>query len=383
MDSPFYQFEDAWAELRKLVGRAEARGLKSLADRELRRFCLLYRAATTQLARLRTFSGSERAREHLNSLAARAHALLYAPKGTGAAWRTVLLAPVIIPGVVRRTLPYHLAACALFLAGGLYGFLGAREDPDWALRFVPPGETRTPFAERDELYKTLRQGRDEDLAVSDQYKTAFTAFLWRHNTSVGLKAFFGGVLAAVPTALLLLFNGAFLGVYSAAFHRHGLAYEWWAWILPHGVTEIMAVLLLGGGGLLVGKTILVGERGAGRREAFRRIRGTLMYLVLLAFPLFLIAAIIEGFVRQSELSDSGRYVFAAVSAAVWLAYFTLVGVSRTQAAGVTARTEAEAFVALPGDEELLETLGFYSRVRAERSFTAGPADPAVRRRDRR
>jgi len=358
-------FERSWSEFERLLAVAERSGLKALSVSQLKRFALLYRAATTQLARMRTLGGSAGYLNYLNSLAARAHALLYGTRRKGEVLKTVLLAPLIIPQVVRSTLRYHLIAFLLFAAGGLYGYFGARSDPDWALNFVMPGDPRTPFATREELHETLTKGR-----YSDELKAPFAAMLWQHNTKVGLLAFFSGILAAVPTVMILFFNGALLGVYSATFHLHGLAFQWWAWILPHGVTEIMAVVLLGGGGLLLGKTVLVSGEGLSRREALRRIRGPALYLLLAAFPLFLFAAVVESYIRQSQLSDTARFVFAATTAVLWVLYFVFVRPTPSHLARATEKTQAELFVPMPRDEELLSALGLV-RSGGRRTFPAG------------
>src|SRR5690606_33989103 len=121
----------------------------------------------------------------------------------------------------------------------------------------------------EELAGSLQHGRPgTDTAMDSGAKAVFTSFLWQNNVRVALLAFFLGAAAGVPTAWLLLYNGLLLGVYSRAFHDGGLAMEWWAWILPHGITELLAIVLLAGGGLWIGRTILApGE--VGRAEALR------------------------------------------------------------------------------------------------------------------
>ena len=178
-------------------------------------------------------------------------------------------------------------------------------------------------------------------------KTAFATFLWLHNTKVALLSCFGGLIAGVPTTCLVLYNGASLGVYTATFHRHDLAYDWWAWILPHGVTELLAVVLLSGAGIYVGYTLLVpGSRS--RLAALWSIRGRVLQMVLFAFPMLLLAALIESFVRQSSLSDPARYWFAGFSAVFWFVYLGFVGRgSRLRERLDETATLAEARVELP------------------------------------
>lgn len=343
--------EAQWAALLGLVERGE-QGLDRLSDRELEDLGRLYRAATTHLALVRAGGGSTGQRERLNALVARAHALIYAGSTppAGSALRTVLVALLQVPPAVRRAWRYHLLAALLLALGGLYGWVGAGGDADWALELqLQAGDERTPFATREELLATLRAGREGGL----RDKALFAVFLMQNNTRVALLSFFAGLLGGLPTALLLLFNGAVVGAYTHTFHARGLAFEWWAWLLPHGVTELLAIVLLGGGGLLMGRALLApGELG--RRERLRELRPDALRHLLLAFPMLFLAGLIESFVRQSDLSDPARYLFAAATAAAWAAW---LGLGRPPERWVrrlaVAPTLAERVVPLPLDEELL------------------------------
>jgi len=379
--------DDRWLRLEALLRRVGEGGLARLDDGEVEELGRLYRAATTHLALLRSFGASTRRRDHLNALVSRGHALIYgqAPKGRGrGALRLHLLA---FPGTVRRTLRYHLFAFVLLAMGGLYGFQGAAADPDWALEFIGKGDDRTPYATRDELFDALRSGQPEsrrragtgdassgeassdesatgdeasslegDRAVGIGQKAFFAAYLWKHNTSVALGSFFAGFLAGIPTVFAILMNGILLGSYTQTFHGHGLAYEWWAWILPHGVTELLALVLLAGGGLWIGHIVVApGERS--RAQAFRTARGDMMRLLVFAFLMCLAAAVIESFLRQSGLGDPARYAFAAMSAVFWALYLGLVRPSGEDVRRALApRTAVERVVPLPRDEELLRLL---------------------------
>ncbi|RMG15827.1 MAG: stage II sporulation protein M [Planctomycetota bacterium] len=346
--------------LAALVAKAR-RGLDALDDREVEELGRLYRAAATQLALVRAFGASVRQREELNRTVAAAHAILYGRPRRRRDLASVFLALLAFPETVRKTWRYHLLAALLLVLGGLYGYLGAARDPEWALRFVAPGDVRSPYASREELRESLLAGRPHDDAGSDAEdhvasrgeKTLFAAFLWQNNTKVALLSFFAGFLLGLPTVYVLLMNGALLGAYSHTFHQHGLAYEWWAWILPHGVTELGAIVVLAGGGLYLGHTLLDPGEG-GRAAALRRIRSDVLRLVCFAFPMLFVAALIESFVRQSGLSEPGRYAFAAASAVFWALFLGLGRAPRGLAhKAVGAPTLAERAVPLPSHDELL------------------------------
>jgi uncharacterized membrane protein SpoIIM required for sporulation len=351
-----------WQRLASLVQMAEARGLAQLDDGQVWSLSTHYRALMTHLALARSMGAPARELQELNGLATRCHALIYG-RSAGASqrylWWWSLLA---FPSTVRRTLAYHALALALLALGGLYGYLGAARNPEWALEMVMSGDERTPYASRAELLASLRQGQplerqpgatseEEPRVAGLGEKSVFAALLWQNNTKVALISFFSGLLAGLPTALLVARNGSLLGTYSRLFHDQGLALEWWAWILPHGVTELLALVLLAGGGLWIGRIMLLPGRTS-RREAFRDARGDLFRLALFAFLMLLLAALFESFVRQSGLSDPARYVFAGVTALAWAAYFGLVR-SPTRAARriLAARSVAERAVPLPDERD--------------------------------
>jgi uncharacterized membrane protein SpoIIM required for sporulation len=355
--------EELWRRLAELCDQMDARGIGSFSDRQLEDLGRLYRASTTHLALLRSFGASARALEKLNRLVSRAHAILYgrSPRGRGPGWLATVGA---IPSAVRHTFRYHLVALACLMVGGLYGFFGSAANPEWSLELVAVGDERTVYADRQELLDSLMQGRpgtSQQSAGSSErefgqgQKAVFAAFLWQNNTKVALLAFFSGFLFGLPTVLLLVFNGALLGAYTWTFHKNDLAYEWWAWILPHGITELGAIILLGGGGLWIGRMMLA-PGPHGRLGGMRQARPTILRLLLLAFPMLGLAALFESYVRQSGMSEPGRYVFAAATAVLWAVIFGL-GRARTPRVSHRAQTVAQRAVPLPEDEELLGSLG--------------------------
>ena len=135
-----------------------------------------------------------------------------------------------------------------------------------------------------------------------------------------------GVLAAIPTALLMIYNGMILGVFVAIHQQAGIDAELWAWILPHGVTEIGAIVLCGGVGLMLGRAV-VAPGLLTRTEALQQAGITSLGVAGMLFA----AAIIESYLRQSHLSTSARLLFAAGSALFWAA-FIVHGFLRERAA---------------------------------------------------
>jgi uncharacterized membrane protein SpoIIM required for sporulation len=130
----------------------------------------------------------------------------------------------------------------------------------------------------------------------------------------------GGVLV-VP---ILIINGAMLGAMWAVFDAAGLGVEFASWVLPHGITELLAIALCGAAGLTLGRAALFPGRLA-RVEALA-VAGRIAGVVALgAVLMFALAALIEGLFRQQVDSVAVRYVVATATMALWFGWLGFAG----------------------------------------------------------
>jgi len=154
-------------------------------------------------------------------------------------------------------------------------------------------------------------------------KSIFSASLFVHNVQVGLSSFAAGILAGVPTVLLVLYNGLTLGAFVWIFSRDAAWPAFWAWLLPHGIPELLAVNLCSAAGLLIAKAVVAPGR-MGTARALRAAAEPALELVIASLPLFVIAAGIESFLRQSLLSTAARYAAAATALIAIIVYIGYV-----------------------------------------------------------
>ena len=92
----------------------------------------------------------------------------------------------------------------------------------------------------------------------------------------------------------------------------------------HGGTELLAVVLCGGAGLVLGGDVAFPGRHS--RLDNLAIRGRSAALIAIgAVVMFLIAGGLEGFVRQIVDDTYVRYSIALVMLAFWAVYFTRSG----------------------------------------------------------
>jgi uncharacterized membrane protein SpoIIM required for sporulation len=312
----FERVKPVWDELAELLSKARRAGPRGLTAEELARLDRLYRLTTIHLAQARLRTTNRHLIERLDRLVAEAHSFIYVSPKKNPLERLLRFYCLGFGQAVARTWRFQAAAILLFFVGAVASHQASLRDdlPPYAL--LGAEEVRLPGSSVAQLQNVLRSGRDG--AAEDRF--AFASFLFTHNTRVGLTAFASGVLAGVPTVFLMVYFGAHVGAFTAVHYRHGIVEEMWAWILPHGVTEILAALLCGGAGLMLGMALLrPGDLSRARsltlagREAIRIVMGVL--------PMFLVAGIIESYVRQSHLSTESRLWFAGLSGAFWVAYF--------------------------------------------------------------
>jgi uncharacterized membrane protein SpoIIM required for sporulation len=144
--------------------------------------------------------------------------------------------------------------------------------------------------------------------------------LFAHNCGVALLAFAVGFAFGLPTALVIAFNGATMGMFIALFVSHGLGYEVGGWLIIHGVTEMFAFVLAGAAGLNIGRAMAFPGNQT-RLDALAKaglVSGTVMGGCVV---MLLVAGLLEGFGRQLITSDIARYVIGGASGVIWLSYF--------------------------------------------------------------
>ena len=313
--------EESWKELETLIDRIDRLGLASLSPERLARLASLYRAAVSSLSVARAISLDRALIDYLENLAVRACFCVYGVKTPfGTAIANFFAAS--FPAAVWRTRWFVLAAALVFLAGVITGFAMTTANEDRFYTFVDRGLAgdRGPSSSREELREVLFSGEEQ----SGDELAVFSALLFRNNAGIGLLAFALGTLAGVPVFLLEFANGGMLGAFAALHHARDLDLELWSWLLPHGVTELGAVILCGGAGFVLGHALLFPGRSR-RRDRLAEEGRIAARVVIGCVALFFIAGLIEGVFRQRVQSIPVRYAFAAATTIFWFWYFCVVG----------------------------------------------------------
>ena len=307
----------AWDRLAALVAKTRGRGVRALDDDEMHELARLYPAVAVDVARARMLKLDRRTQQRVNSVAIGAHGLLYRRRKTRV-WRAVGRFFVRdYPALFRRLWPYTTLAAVLFVVAGLATYLTVRVRPSTAYLFIPSAVDLVdakPGLSAEDMSERFRRMPTPPMAAG----------IITNNISVALHAFALGITAGLGTCFVILFNAIMLGSLAAHFANHSLSFAFWSFITPHGVLEILAILIGAGAGLRLGLSLALPGRVT-RRASLRAGARDAVLLVLGTIPMFIVAGLIEGFVTPTHLPGADKIVLGLLAGGLAMAYLLLVG----------------------------------------------------------
>lgn len=302
----------SWERLEALMAKARSKGLSSLAPEELKELGLLHRKASADLATARTFHGESRLVDYLNDLALRSHNMVY--RAPGRSMGKVLSGLYrSIPAEVQRHRAALAVSAGLFLCGVILGAVGAVLDESVA-NMVLGSRFVEGIRNGDYLHPNLF-GLMPRSVSSAGYVT--------NNISVALNTFAFGITGVIPAWLLFL-NGNILGIVFVLCGQYGILGRFLAFVIPHGIIEISAILLAGAGGLTTFDGWLHPGDHSRSRGLRRGAREGLM-ITAGAIPALVVAALVEGFISPSPTIPASLRIGLGVALGV-LMWAWLLGV---------------------------------------------------------
>jgi uncharacterized membrane protein SpoIIM required for sporulation len=317
-----------WARLDELLARSGRAGVRNLTHFELQELALLYRQTASDLATIREDASSGSLAYYLNQLLGRAHNLIYMgrrsrPGGIITFYRDTF------PEIFSDTLAYTMAACAIFWVLAAVGMMLAIVNPGFQAYLLGP-----------HMMETIEKRQMWTHSIVTIKPIASSAIM-TNNLSVSFTTFALGITGGLGTIWMLALNGLLFGVVNAACWQAGMSGQLLSFVAPHGVLELPAIFIAGGGGLLLAKGLLfpgtLPRRASLVREAGRAVR-----LVLGIIPLLIVAGTIEGFISPSDLPIALKYGVAAGMFCLLVLYVT-----RKRPRDLPARQPGEAAVRAP------------------------------------
>ncbi|MBS4199245.1 stage II sporulation protein M [Bacillus sp. FJAT-49732] len=303
------QHRDEWKQLEHLIGVLQKRKNTYTAV-EIEQFNRLYQKAAQNLSYCQTYFPKEEVTIYLNGLVSKSHNLLYKDQISSFKQIRHFFSTTFI-GLLLGQWKAVATAMLLFVLGALGSFFSVLNDPLNMYTILP--------AEIAQNVDPTLLG-SQDGAVDS---ALMSASIMTNNIQVAILAFAGGVTFGLLTVYVLIYNGIMIGALAALFWNYGKTYDFWAYIVPHGMVELTAIFIAGGAGLLMGYKLLVPgyfSRGFHLRQQAKRS----VQLMLGTIPLFIIAGIIEGFITPAAISLEAKY-FVALITVFGLILYMLIG----------------------------------------------------------
>ena len=309
--------EPSWRELEGLLERLKRGSPRSLTPHELTRLPTLYRGALSSLSVARSISLDQGLLAYLESLANRAYFQIYGPRsGFGAVAGAFLRRG--FPAAVQSLARPILLSILISVIAALAGYFLCIHDAEWYYTLMPgsAAQGRMPTSTAAELRAILYETKPPP----GDLLSAFASFLFVHNAGIGIVCFALGFAFGLPTALLLIQNGLMLGAFVALYVGHGLGIELGGWLIIHGSTELLAIMVAGGAGFALARALLF--PGGKTRLAALADAGRVSGQVALGCVLmFCVAGLLEGFARQWVVTLWARYTIGGLMLLFWAFYF--------------------------------------------------------------
>ncbi|GAB2565768.1 stage II sporulation protein M [Gracilibacillus alcaliphilus] len=268
-----------------------------------------YQKVARQLSYSQTYFPNEDITRYLNELVGKAHNTLY--QSQHSSWKQAyhFFSSKFI-GLLLEQWKAVLIAMLLFLFGGLASFFAVIENPSYIYGILPE--------EMAQSIDPVSLGQEP----AEVNAPLMSVEILTNNIQVAILAFAGGITLGILTVYVLIYNGVIVGAIAGLFWNYSNSYVFWAYIVPHGVIELLAIFIAGGAGLLMGYKIFVpGIYSRGYQLKKQTIRS--VKLLIGTIPLFIIAGIIEGYITPSNLSLEMKYAVAAITAIALAAYMII------------------------------------------------------------
>jgi uncharacterized membrane protein SpoIIM required for sporulation len=304
-----------WAELEFLLKRMDSSGIKKLDKNDILRLPRLYRSALSSLSVARATSLDQNVIAYLESLCTRAYYRLYGTQ-MGLGKRIVTFLSYDWPQAAQKLWKDTAASALLILVSTLVGFFMVQAEPEWFYSFVDAGLAgeRTPAASTESLRATIYDKPEDADGLG-----VFASYLFSNNSRVAIFAFALGFAFGIPTIFFMLSTGFMVGGFLGLFASRGLGMEMGGWLIIHGSTEILAIILAGGAGLHIGRAIAF--PGSLSRVNSAALAGRTAGLLIAGVVIMLFfAGLLEGYARQLITSDAIRYLIGISLLLFWMIY---------------------------------------------------------------
>ncbi|HET6371553.1 MAG TPA: stage II sporulation protein M, partial [Nitrospiria bacterium] len=281
-----------WKELEGMLDRLEGEPGRRMCLEEAKRFQYLYQRTSADLAKIATFASDPDTHRYLESLVARAYGEIHETREARRRLSPLRWFFVTFPGTFRRHINAFLLSLAVTLAGVAFGGAAVSLDPDAREILIPFSNLMENPSDR--VAQEERSVKDELKGV----KISGASMYMTHNTRVGFFTMALGITWGIGTVIMLFYNGVILGAVALDYVLAGQSTFLIAWLSPHGVIEIPAILLAGQAGLVLAGALIGRGSRTSLRNRLRRLSGDIVTLCIGVAIMLIWAGFVESFISQ-------------------------------------------------------------------------------------
>jgi uncharacterized membrane protein SpoIIM required for sporulation len=284
--------KNCWSELERMLDVIENEPAHSMNVEQVKRFHYLYERTSADLAKIMTFSSEPEIHQYLESLVVRAYGNIHEIRK-----KAHRLSPLnwffkTFPQTFRRHRRAFYLSLVITFCGFLFGGFAISLDPDAKEVILPFAHLQGDPSERVAHEETPKDDQLQGIKMTG------AAWYMTHNTKVSIFVMALGISWGIGTLLLLFYNGVIIGAitldYVLAHETEFLV----AWLFPHGVVEIPAVLLAGQAGFVLAYALIGWGERSSLRMRLRKVSGDLITLICGVALMLLWAGFVESFISQ-------------------------------------------------------------------------------------
>ncbi len=311
-----------WIEFESILDRLGVNSEHKLSLKRVERFHYLYQRASSDLAKIMTFSSEPNIRQYLESLVGRAYGIIHETRRKPHRLSPINWFFTTFPQTFRRHINAFWIALTATLLGCVFGAFMIIIDSDAKGILMPFSHLQGDPSERVEREE---QAKEDRLKGS---KTLFSSYLMTHNTKVSITTLAMGMTWGIGTLILLFYNGVILGAVVLDYIMAGEIKFLMGWLLPHGVVEIPAIILAGQAGLVLGSALIGWSRAISLKMRLKKVMPDLVTLIGGVAVMLVWAGIIEAFFSQYHepvLPYEIKIGFGVIELVLLILFFLLSG----------------------------------------------------------
>ena len=282
------QNKEKWRELELLL-QTPQKDADKLQD--------LFVKVSSDLSYARTFYPKRSVRLYLNNLTQKVFDSMGKKKSGFSLSQITNFFGNILPEEAYRQRKVLLISFLIFAVSMTIGALTTANKPEFATVIL--GQSYINMTDEN-------INKEDPMAVyKDKDAIGMFAGITVNNIRVAFLAFVLGLLGGIGTVYILVYNGIMVGVFQYYFYSKGLFLTSFLTIWIHGTIEILAIIIAGAAGIVLGNGLLFPKTY--KRSTSMQISAKRSLRILLGtVPLFIIAGLLESFVTR--LTDLPTFV---------------------------------------------------------------------------